>query len=170
MCNLSDAGSAYAGGEKIVDGRTVSFAEKFPCARTQKGIKHGNSIREAVLAGCIVEHAAVVRMGKLVARETVIVPYPSTCEVLMEHVAGDVCPYAVLHVVIPSEHKGVDSQIFNKCLEGWILCGAISIFAKEVEATFVWSDAVHALEVHASACYGVIPNGVRLLLSVCGSS
>ena len=86
----------------------------------------------------------------------------------MKHVAGDVCPHSVLDIVIPTEHHGIDAYVFDKGLKSRVLRRAVCIFAEQVKAACVGRDAVDILKMHACACYGVIPYGVRVLLSVGG--
>ncbi len=119
--DFADGCSADACGEEVVVGRAVGFAEDFPGEGAGERIEEGNAVGESVLSGCIVEHAAVVGVGELVAGETVAVPHPSFGQVALDVVAGDSCPVAPLDVVVPSEDEGIDAEVFDECLEGWCL-------------------------------------------------
>lgn len=159
--HFTDGCAADTSGEQIIVGGTVGLAEEFPSERTCEWVKEGHAIGESVLACSIVEHATVVRVGKLVAREAVAVPYPATCDVPFDDMTTDPCPFSMLHVIVPSEHEGVDAEVFDKCLESGCFGRAVWLFPEEVERTSVWSECVSALQMCTCTRDGVIPYRIR---------
>ena len=116
--DFADGGSTDTCGEEVVDGWAVGLAEEFPREGADEGIEEGDTIGESVLACGIVEHTAVVGMGELVAREAVVVPHPSACQVLVDVLARHTCPLSVGDEVVPTEDDSVDAKVFHKGLQG----------------------------------------------------
>ena len=160
--HLTDGCTADACGEEVVGGRAVGLAEEFPSERANHGVEEGHAVGESVFACGIVEHAAVVGMGELVARETVVVPHPAACEVLVQGGVGHSCPYTVGDEVVPTEDEGVDANVFDHGLQGRSLGSAVGLLAEEVEGTGVGGEGVGALQVGSYARDGIVPDGVRL--------
>ncbi len=92
MGNLTDGCSADACGKEVVDGWSVGLAEEFPCERADDGVEEGHTIRKPVFARRVVEHAAVVGMGELVARVAVVVPHPPVRKVVFDDSFADTRP------------------------------------------------------------------------------
>ena len=67
MGDFADGGTTDACGEEVVVGGPVGLAEDFPGEGACQRIEEGDAVGEAVLAGGVVEHTAVVGMGELVA-------------------------------------------------------------------------------------------------------
>lgn len=75
---------------------------------------------------------------------------------------GDACPFAVGHEVIPSQHEGIDANVFDECLKSWRFGTAVFVLAKEMEGTGVGGECVGTLKVGANIGDRVIPNGIWL--------
>ncbi len=116
MGNLTDGCSSDARGEEVVDGWTVGLAEEFPCERADDGVEKRHTIRQPMLARCVVEHAAMVGMRELVARVAVVVPHPPVGEVVLDDSLADARPRAVCYEVVPAEHQRIDGEVFGERL------------------------------------------------------
>lgn len=160
--DFTDGCSAYACGEEVVEGGRVGLAEEFPRGRTDDGIEEGDAVGESVFAGGVVEHGAVVGMAELVAREAVVVPHPIARDVVVDVFACHSRPRAVGDEVVPTEHEGVDAEVFDKGLQGGRLGCAVGILAEEVKGAAVGGEGGDALLVGAEPCEGVVPDGVGI--------
>lgn len=149
-------------GEKVVDGRTVGFAENLPSEGTHYGIEEGDAVGVPVFTCRIVEHASVKRMGELVAREAVVVPHPAFRHVLFQRGVGDACPFSVSDEVVPTEHKGIDANVFDECLKSRKFGRTIGFLPKEMQGTGVGREGVWSLQMSADVGDGIIPNRVWL--------
>ena len=110
----------------------------------------------------IVEHASVKRMGELVAREAVVVPHPTFRRVLFQCGVGDACPFTVGDEVVPTEHEGIDANVFDECLKSWQFGCTIGFLPKEMQGTGVGREGVWSLQMSTDVGDGIIPYRVRL--------
>lgn len=162
MGDLADGGATNACRQEVIVGRAVGLAKKFPCEGTCKRVEQRSSVGKPVFSCGIVEHAAMVRMCELVARETVVVPHPSTSEVLFYCFVGDACPFAVSDKVVPTEHQGIDAEVFDKGLEARRFCCPVGLLPEEMERAGIGGECVRALQMGTYACDGVVPDGIWL--------
>ena len=64
----------------------------------------------------------MVRMGELVAGETVIVPYPSFVDVVLYGLSCYSCIIAVLYKSVECENTSVDAKVFQYGCRPFRLC------------------------------------------------
>ena len=75
---------------------------------------------------------------------------------------GDACPFTVGHEVVPSQHEGIDAEIFDECLKSRCFGTSVFVLSEEVKGAGVGGECVGTLKVGADISDRVIPNGIWL--------
>ena len=111
--HFTDSHSAAAGGYHVIDGWWLCLAQEFPHERTAQGVGSRLPERQSVGAGSVEVEVAVIRMGKQVGDEEVVVPHHAVGKVALQRVQGGLGEVGVQGPAVEQLHPHIDSRCFG---------------------------------------------------------
>ena len=115
MGNLSYADASKGGGHEVVDGRWLYLATELPHKGSAKGVWGRLPKGESVAAGGVIVEVAMIRMGKQIGGELVVVPNKALLEILVYGVHIDLGKLFVHDEAVEAMDKDIDACGLKGC-------------------------------------------------------
>ena len=125
--NLSYADASESGGHEVVDGSRLYLATELPHQGAAKGIRGRLPEGKPVAAGGIVVEIAMIRMGKQIGGELIVVPHKALLEILVYGVHVDLGKLLVQNKAVEAMYQDIDACGLKGCYPWMLGCAVITV-------------------------------------------